>query len=412
MVTTPQIPGLASRLAGPARLFAARFGKPGAVSPSAAVPADAASATQIAALQGRSHARILPRPAEAEHWDATIAQFATMAEDERWAALLEALHAADQDRTAAPGGRSLADLISKGARRALTQALAAGDWSLAETEIARFAAVQAAHAQDYAAAHLLAQAHIDFGWARRGAAPNPDPDLPRGVWKIYLRHIALAETALEPFDPLEESSALLAATRYLLVRGLEDGEALCRDWYEDWADLDPSNPAPHAIHAPHLLPHWFGTLARFDAEALGAMTRTRAKTGAAAYAVFYLAATDAVGDLPPGLDVPLFLQGLTDFQAVTGCQYRANIVAAALADLDHSLSLDAAGTRRHQAVRAALSRHLRQSLREFHLSTWNRDEALIQYALAQVFADELAQGAHIHSGPNGLIARRPGDVAA
>ena len=43
------------------------------------------------------------------------------------------------------------------------------------------------------------------------------------------------------------------------------------------------------------------------------MKRTRHCSGASAYAMFYLAATDSLGDLPLRLDLALFLQGLTDF---------------------------------------------------------------------------------------------------
>jgi len=409
MVSTLQLSGLGTRFAGSARLFASQLGRKG---DAAQTPDMAPTATPPQPnLMARIHIPLLNRPPEADLWDQTVAEFAALAADQRLAEVLAALRAADQSRSTCAGGRSCSTLISRGARQALTTALTvaqtSGTWQMAEAEVANIAAMQSAHSQDYTAACLLAQAHLDFGWARRCAASGKAGDVPRELWKTFLRHTALAEAALERFDPIEESSPLMAGTRYLLIRGMEDGEELCRDWYEDWSDLDPANPEPHSTHAPHLLPHWFGTLAGFDGEAVTATKRTRASTGAAAYALFYLAATDALGDLPPGLDMPLFLQGLADYQAATGCQYRANIVTAALADLDHSLSQDANGSRRHQEVRKALDGHLRNTLREFHLSTWNKDQALILYALSRVFADDLAGGAHLHSGPFGLIARRP-----
>lgn len=409
MLPTLQLSGLGTRLAGPARLLASHFGRKGGA---VQIP-DLASVAAPAQtdLKARLHAPLLPRPPEADLWDQTVAEFAVLAADQRWAEVLAALRAADQSRATCAGGRSCASLISKGARQALTSAMIAAqtadDWQNAEAEVGTIAAMQSAHSQDYTAACLLAQAHLDYGWARRCAASTKAGDVPRDFWNTFLRHTGLAEATLEPYDPIEEFSPLLAGTRYLLIRGMEDGEELCRDWYEDWSDLDPANPEPHSTHAPHLLPHWFGTLAGFDGEALAASKRTRTSTGATAYALFYLAATDALGDLPPGLDLPLFLQGLADFQAATGCQYRANIIAAALADLDHSLSQDANNSRRHQEVRKALDGHLRNTLREFHLSTWNKDQALIHYALSQVFAEDLTTGAHIHAGPSGLIARRP-----
>ena len=158
------------------------------------------------------------------------------------------------------------------------------------------------------------------------------------------------------------------------MRGIEDGDALCRDWYEDWSDLDPTNPEPHLAHAVHLLPPWFGTMAAFDDEARTALYRTRPESGAAAYALFHLAATEVLGDLPLGADAELFMAGLTDFFHGTGCQHRANIVAAALTELHHSLSGGAPEAHRRnakrQAVKESLDRHLRENLREFHLSAW------------------------------------------
>ncbi|GAB1364111.1 hypothetical protein MASR1M32_33470 [Rhodobacter sp.] len=315
---------------------------------------------------------------------------------------------ADHDRTAAPGGRRLASLISEGARHALAQALARHDWPAALTGIDHLAEVQAAHADNPMAAHLLAQAHLDYGWTRRSAEPGPG--VPREVWQDFLHHVALAEATLEAFDPIEENSPLLAGSRYLLVRGIEDGDSQCRDWYEDWSDLDPTNPEPHLTHAVHLLPQWFGTLTGFEDEARAAMRRTRYCTGGSAYALFHLAAADAQGDLPPRVDLDLYVAGLIDYFHATGCQYRANTVAAALTDLHHSLGDAPAAARRRRMVQETLDDHLRNALREFHLSAWENGSACISYALNQVFAAELDRGEHICLGPEGLEGRLPGQA--
>ena len=404
MVSTPQFSGLTTRLAGPARLLAARLGQ-------IARPAHTHAPPSMpdrpgAVLRGRLHVPIRPVPSEAALWEGIVAEWSAIAAAERWADLLAALRRADQARAGAPGGRRLAGLISLGARHPLTATLTRRDWPAAEAEIDRLAAVQSAHPEDYVAAHLLAQAHLDYGWARRSAEPGPG--LPREVWQAFLHHTALAEAVLEPFDPIEEMSPLLAGTRYLLVRGIEDGDAMCRDWYEDWSDLDPTNPEPHSTHAVHLLPHWFGSLGSFDDEARAAMKRTRHCSGASAYAMFYLAATDSLGDLPLRVDLALFLQGLTDFYQATGCQYRANIVAGALTELDHSLSLDAAkGSRRRQLVSEVLA----QRILDAGLAIVPGRQVKLAQVLAQVggqaFATELARGEHVYVGPEGLTTHLP-----
>lgn len=404
MVTTPQIPGLATRLAAPARLLATRLGHL-ARAPRAARPAP--PPVPGALLDGRLHAPVLEASPESARWASTRAEHAALAAAGEWAELFAALRHADHERTAAPGGRRLAALISEGARAELAQMLARRDWPAALAGIDRLAEVLTAHESDPMAAHLLAQAHLDYGWARRSAEPGPG--VPREVWQDFLHHTALAEAALGTFDPIEEESPLLAGTRYLLVRGIEEGDAHCRDWYEDWSDLDPTNPEPHLTHAVHLLPQWFGTLIGFEDEARAAMRRTRHCTGASAYALFHLAAAEVLGDLPPRADVELYVAGLVDHFHATGCQYRANITAAALTELHHGLAeASAARPKDRLVVQEALDDHLRNSVREFHLSAWESRGAGISYALEQVFGRELAKGEHIYLGPEGLVARLPG----
>jgi hypothetical protein len=406
MVSTLQLSGLATRLAAPARLLAARFLRPSSQEPAGQAPVPVAQPLAAPPDRERFHVPVTQTSAEELAWENTVAQYAAMAEDGRWSGLLEALLQADRNRTAAPGGRRLAGLISQGARAALIQRLAQRDWQGAEAEIDRLQAALAPHAGHYAAAHLLAQAHLDLGWARRTAAPSQG--VPGDVWQTFLRQTARAEAILDPFDPIEEMSPLLAATRYQLVRGIEDGETLFRDWYEDWSDLDPTNAEPHMAHAVHLLPEWFGSLAAFDHEARLAMKRTEICSGAAAYAAFYLAAADELGDLPQRMDLPLFLAGLQDYFRATGCQYRANIVAGAMTELLHAYTIDAApGSGRLKLVLNTLTEHLTENLREVHLSAWQNGLGCLHFALEQVFASELARGEHVFVGVNGLTTRLP-----
>lgn len=402
MLSTPPFASLATRLAAPARLLAIRLGR----GISLRRKAEGEVLAFTGPLESRLHVPILERSAEAELWAGRIADYAGLASAGAWDRLFADLRQADLARTVAPGGRSLAALISAGGRAALVVALTRQDWSAALREIELLAEVQEARADDPMAACLLAEAHLDYAAARRKAEPGPG--IPREVWQDVVQHTAMAEAALEPFDPIEEDSPQVAGARYLLVRGIEDGAVQCRDWYEDWSDLDPANPEPHLTHAVHLLPKWFGTLSGFDAEARQAMRRTRPRTGAAAYALFQMAAAESLGDLPQALDIPLYLAGLNDHFRATGCQHRANIVGAALSRLDHDIAHSVLPSQHGGLVRAALGKHLRHCLRNLHLSAWGPGEAGFHYALSQVFAEELARGAHIYSGPEGLVARLPG----
>jgi hypothetical protein len=350
---------------------------------------------------------LLVAPALTE-WHCIKADHAAMAEAGHWDDLLESLRFADQSRAVAAGGKRVSVLVSRGARAALAECIAARDWLAAETELARFEAVLADSPDHYAAGHLVAQAHLDLAWAKRGITQAGQ--MSRALWQDSGAHIARAEAVLAQFDPIEQMSPLLAGTQYQLVRGIGDGKSLCRDWFEDWCDLDPSDSDVHATHAQHMLPNWFGTLENFDHEAAHAAALTAGETGQAAYAVFYMAASEVLGSFPPGMDLARFLTGLKDFQAVTGCQYRANLVAGVMVDLMHGFAAQGAERSYDRVLtRAALSDLLWNRLTEFHLSAWEGGKDGLAFALTEIFGPALLHGARIGVGGTGLTVRLTAD---
>lgn len=410
MVPTLPISGLTSRLSAPARLFASRLlPRLRLEAPVPAAETVLRAPQEAPAADSRSgwlHVPVKANSDEQQAADDVLSTYVAMSEADRWSEFLGHLATADRGCKVAPGGRRLARLISAGARAGLTAALAEQDWASAEALIDRLESALAPHGENPAAAHLLAQAHLDLGWALRNA--GIDTTGKRTEWKAFLQRTARADAILDAFDPIEEMSPLLAGTRYLLVRGIEDGEDLFQDWYEDWCDLDPTDCEPHSLHAVHLLPQWFGTMAGFDAAARAAMARTQDQSGAATYTVYHLAAYEAMGTLSTRIDLPLFLTGLMDHFDATGCQERANTVAAVLTELHHSFTLEGPEkTKALALIRQTLAEHLRENLTEFHLSAWENGMSCITYALEQVFAEELADGAHLYAGTEGIFARKP-----
>jgi len=364
---------------------------------------DGMTAEQVLA---RLDAPVMRQGPEEVEWQCIRDDHAAMAEAGEWADLLDALRFADQDRTMASGGHRVAPLISEGIRAALIAAIKRQDLGSAGAELTRFEAVFELHTNDYAAAHLLAQAQIDLGCLKREVATLGQ--LSRDLVAESAAHFDAAERLLNQFDPIEEMSPLLAATRYLLVRGIEDGSTLCRDWFEDWCDLDPEDATVHATHAVHMLPDWFGSLAQFEKSARKAAAMTEHVTGKAAYAVFHLAARDRLGDMLPSLDLLLFLQGLTDYQTVTGCQHRANTAASLLTEMVRDFKL-AGPTAAYQLTktRAALSEVLWNRLHEVHLDLWTHGADSLAFALAEIFGPALKRGARIMRKGEGLGTRVP-----
>ncbi|WP_295079339.1 hypothetical protein [Tabrizicola sp.] len=337
---------------------------------------------------------------EKTEWQCVRDDHAAMAAAGEWTDLLEALRYTDQERVMASGGRRVAPLISDGMRAGLSSAISHGDWVAARAELAVLEDVYDRNSEDYCAAQVLAQAHVDLANAKR----NPTAaSLSRDAWAEAAAHFVAAEDLVTLFDPIEEMSPLLAATRYALVPGIEDGGAVCREWYEDWVDLDPEDAAVHAAHAVNMLPGWYGSLSAFEREARRAVRLTEGLTGKSAYAIYHIAAIETFGDLSPTLDHEYFFEALADYQSATGCQVRANVAA-------HLLSGMAMGFRKAgptaawhlTKTRAALSDVLWNRLREIQLDCWDTGNQALAFAMAEVFGPALKRGARIVRRGDGL----------
>ncbi len=364
---------------------------------------DGLTAEQVLA---RLDAPVLAQGPEMTEWQCIRQDHAAMAEAGQWADLIEALRFADQDRTMASGGRKVAPLISEGIRATFDAAIARKDIAAADAEQTRFEAVFEMFPDDYVAAHLLAQVLIDLGCAKRALAT--DRQLSRDLWAESVAHFNAAEALLDFFDPIEEMSPLLAGTHYLLVRGIEDGKSVCRDWYEDWCDIDPEDATAHATHAVHMLPDWFGSVPAFEKEARWAAAKSQDATGQAAYAIFHIAARTELGVMMPSVDLERFLRGLTDYQVATGCQHRANIAANLLTALAREYQKEGpAAAFQLTKVKAALADVLWNRLHEVHLDQWEDGADSLAFALAEIFGPALKRGARIGPRGAGLGTRVP-----
>jgi hypothetical protein len=358
---------------------------------------DGLTAEQVLARVDVPVMRIGPEKTE---WQCVRDDHAAMAAAGEWPDLLEALRYTDQERVMASGGRRVAPLISEGMRSGLTGALSRADWTAAKAELTLLEDVFDTNPEDYCAAQVLAQAHIDMANATRSPTAA---QLSRDAWSEAAAHYAAAEDLLTLFDPIEEMSPLLASTRYALVPGIEDGGSVCREWYEDWVDLDPEDAAAHATHAVNMLPGWYGSLAAFEREARRAVRLTEGLTGKAAYAVFHISAAETLGDLSPTLDHELFFEALGDFQSATGCQVRANVAAHLLAGMAMAFRKAGPTAAWHLTkTLAALSDVLWNRLREIQLDCWDTGNQTLAFAMAEVFGPALKRNARIVRRGDGL----------
>lgn len=364
----------------------------------AALMPDGLAADQVLA---RLDAPVLRLGAERTEWQCVTDDHAAMAAAGEWADLLEALRYTDQERVMASGGHRVAPLISQGMRAALSGAINRKDWAAAQVELSALEVLHDRNPEDYCGAQVVAQGHIDLATARGRTAP--EGQISRDLWAEGANHFERAETLLTQFDPIEEMSPLLAATRYALLPGIEEAASVCREWYQDWVDLDPEDASAHAAHALNMLPGWLGSLSGFEREARRAVRITESVTGKAAYAVFHIIAADALGDLSPTIDLEYFCEALADYQTATGCQHRANVAANLLAGIAMEYRRDpAASTYQLTKVRAALSDVMWNRLREVQMDCWTRGTEGLAFAMAEVFGPALKRGARIVRRGDGL----------
>ena len=350
---------------------------------------------------GRLDVPVMRVGAEKTEWQCIRDDHAAMAAAGEWNDLLEALRYTDQERVMASGGRRVAPLISEGMRAELATALSRKDWTAALAQVEALEGLYDRNPDDYCAAQVVAQAHVDFANAKRKAAPQGE--LSRETWSESAVHFERAETLVTLFDPIEELSPLLAATRYNLIPGIEDAAEICREWYEDWVDLDPEVAAVHAAHAVNVLPGWYGSLSSFEREARRSVRLTSGVTGKASYAVFHIAAAEALGDLSPTMDLEFFLEALHDYQVATGCQHRANEAANLLSGMAMEFRKDGADSAYQLTkTRAALSDVLWNRLREIQMDCWTRRTENLAFAMAEVFGPALKRGARIVRRGDGL----------
>jgi hypothetical protein len=369
--------------------------------PKAGIDVDMLDGLSAEEVLARVDAPVMRQGPERTEWQCICDDHAAMAAAGEWSDLLDSLRYTDQEHSMASGGRRVAPLISQGMRASLTAAIESADWPAASAELTRLEVIFAKNSEDYCAAQVLAQAHIDVGSAKRAHASQGQ--LLRDLSAESAAHFGKAEDLLTLFDPIEEMSPLLAGTRYFLVNGIEDGASVCREWYQDWCDLDPEDAAVHEAHAVNMLPGWLGSLATFEKEARRGVRLTESVTGKSAYAVFHLAAVDALGDLSPTIDLEYFFAALGDYQSATGCQHRANIAADQLTGmvLDYRKAGPASGYQLTK-TRAALSDVLWNRLREVHLDCWTHGADSLAFALGEVFGPALKRGARVVRRGEGL----------
>lgn len=244
------------------------------------------------------------------------------------------------------------------------------------------------------ALHLLTDPGI---WQAQLARAPDDP------WRAVMAALALpagnmagARRLLDPFEPAEYASPLLAAAQYQLTSAADDAAALA-DAFDDWADLDPGDPAVWLGHSRRLLARLPDAAGQIAALATRCEWQTARWFGQGGYAMVLLPLLGTV-DLWPRVDPAQLAASALDLaRHQRRDQYEVNRIAAMLSRL-----LPLAPLVANAALRQGYRHVLEQVLHEVIPAAWDLPLAETRRAIAAAFIPELRAGAVLHATAAGL----------
>ena len=252
---------------------------------------------------------------------------------ENWKDLTQAIQNADAANTLTPGFISVAELIAYGAR---ADVVLAAEHVISEIEtgvakellngIEEFEHILAENPDNYVIACIVAQTHIDMGWAWRGTAWAEE--IPLRNLEAYNAHFDRAYDIIAPFIDRFPTSPLVVATHCAQVTGAGGKTHKIADQYERLIDLNPHNPRPMRAMGTHLLPRWFGSYDQLELEARRTAARTENIWGAGGYTWVQFDAISNDDVACANLDLPFFIDGLRDILTRCPTPHTANLLAA------------------------------------------------------------------------------------
>ena len=265
--------------------------------------------------------------------DQYLEQAQRLARQENWTELSRRVREADKSRAMTPGSMPVAELMAYGARADVTlaaeHALLAGRPDKGAPLLAGIESLEhvlAEHPDDYIVAAIVAQAHMDIGWAWRGT--GWDAEVPERNREAFSAHFDRAAEILTPYDACDSDSPLLGATSCALLGGLDRNDRRVADRYETLIGLNPANPRAMRAMGNHLLPRWYGSYAELELEARRTAAHVQDTWGAGGYTWVQFDAISCDDEACANLDLDFFIEGMRDILARHPDSYTTNLLAA------------------------------------------------------------------------------------
>jgi hypothetical protein len=299
-----------------------------------------------------------------------------LARQDDWCSLTKDVRTADDARAMTPAGLPIADLLCFGARSdvvaAVEHALIHGTPAADAQLLSGIEALEEMLAEEpgnMVRAVVVAQAHMDIGWAWRGTGATSDVP-PRNL-EAFEAHFDRAADILRQFGDKHEKSAVFSATlRTLNASGIANNTRLAQE-YERLIDLNPGCPGPLRAMGTYLSPRWYGSHDELELEARRTAARTHDVWGAGAY-------TWVMFDAIPGdmhackhLDLEFFVEGLSDIMERMPDQHTVNCLAAYCAITHGGRQFEDAQADAHrQAIVDCTDWIVRDHMTELHPLVW------------------------------------------
>ncbi|MEK6216951.1 MAG: hypothetical protein N2B03_06990 [Boseongicola sp.] len=245
-------------------------------------------------------------------------------------------------------------------------------------EVDRFVARYMNSPEDHIFAVLAARAHL---MVAASCSAEFWPEAEQGAaWRQMAHHYLHAEAILTPFDAVEFMSPLLAGACYELALGMPDGGNGKQSAFEDWIDLDPSNPAIYAAHVPSFLTGEDSDIDRLLTEAERADERTNEALGHGGYVLCLLPAISEDPSLRSIVEPDRFASGLMDLARLSGTQAEVNWAAATLAR-----ALDESSAEAYAVMQSAFDALVRRNLSVIYPRLWGMELKDIRERLRGTF---------------------------
>lgn len=256
-----------------------------------------------------------------------------MARQEDWDALSDLIRQTDMKRELTPGFMPVAELLAYGAR---SDVIMAAEHALLDGKPAKGAPLMAGiealehilaeRPDDHIVGAIVAQAHMDIGWAWRGT--GWDAEIPERNRAAFAAHFDRARDIVATYLDQDRGSPLLASTSCALLANASQSEHRIANHYEALIDLNPANPRSMRALGNHMLPRWFGSYAELELEARRTASRTEDIWGAGGYTWVQFDAIACDDQACANLDVGFFIEGLHDILKRRPNAYTANLLAA------------------------------------------------------------------------------------